>query len=166
LTYVIRPESIRITALTRRYAEDIATWRYEPPYEVYDMADVSPDDLLDPASGYFAVLADDRLVGFRSFGTNGQVPGWSYDDSALDTGGGLRPELTGQGSGRMVIAAGLAFGRQKFEPRAFRVSVASFNSRAMATVRALGFEPIGTFHAARDGRDFTVLVRPEEAAGG
>jgi hypothetical protein len=39
-----------------------------------------------------------------------------YDDSALDTGGGLRPDLTGQGKGREAIQTGLDFGRQQFAP--------------------------------------------------
>ena len=62
---------------------------------VYDMVGVNPEELLNPEVGYHAVMAEDRLIGFRSFGPDGQVPGWEYDDSALDTGGGLRPELTG-----------------------------------------------------------------------
>ena len=76
--------AIRIAPLTRAYAQDIATWRYDPPYDVYDMAGADPDDLLDPELGFHAVLAGDRLIGFRSFGPDGRVPGWDYDDSALD----------------------------------------------------------------------------------
>jgi len=47
---------------------------------------------------------------------DGQVPGGMYDDSALDTGGGLRPDLTSQGKGREAIQTGLDFGRQQFAP--------------------------------------------------
>jgi RimJ/RimL family protein N-acetyltransferase len=141
------------------HAEDIATWRYEPPYAVYDMVDVEPQELLDPEAGYFAVMAHDRLIGFRTFGPDGRVPGWEYDDSALDTGGGLRPELTGQGLGRAAIAAGLAFGAARFAPPAFRVTVASFNARALRTVEWLDFERVGSFKATHDARDFEVLVR-------
>jgi RimJ/RimL family protein N-acetyltransferase len=107
------------------------------------------------------VLAGDRLIGFRSFGPDGQVPGWNYDDSALDTGGGLRPELTGRGLGRTVIAAGLAYGRARFAPVAFRVTVASFNSRALHVVESLGFQRVGTFDASRADREFVVLQRLE-----
>lgn len=158
---MIEHRSIHIAPLTRVHAEDISTWCYEVPYDVYDMTGVDPDELLDPAAGFYAVVAADRLIGFRSFGPDGRVPGWAYDDSALDTGGGLRPDLTGQGLGRTVISTGLAFGRTRFAPAAFRVTVASFNGRALRTVRSLGFEPVGEFKAARDGRSFTVLVRDE-----
>lgn len=166
MQHSIEPDSIHIAPLTREHAEDICTWRYDPPYDVYDLAGVDPVELLDPAVGYHAVLIDDRLIGFRSFGPDGRVPGWEYDDSALDTGGGLRPELTGQGFGRMVISAGLAFGRARFAPPAFRVSVASFNSRALHAVESLGFERLGSFKASRDARDFDVLVRAESRQAG
>jgi ribosomal-protein-alanine N-acetyltransferase len=157
----IDPASLRIAPLTRAHANDLATWSYDPPYDVYDMAGAEPDELLDPAAGFHAVLAGDELVGFRSFGPDGRVPGWDYDGPALDTGGGLRPSLTGQGLGRAAISAGLEFGRARFAPAAFRVTVASFNLRALHTVESLGFVRVASFAAARDGRAFEVLVRHE-----
>jgi hypothetical protein len=73
---VLPPDSIRIAPLARAHAEDIVTWRYEPPYDVYDMVGAHADELLAPEAGFHAVLAGDRLIGFRSFGPDGQVPGW------------------------------------------------------------------------------------------
>jgi ribosomal-protein-alanine N-acetyltransferase len=164
VTASIDTASIRIASLARAHAEDLATWFYDPPYDVYDMAGAEPDYLLHPDLGFHAVLAGDELIGFRSFGPDGRVPGWGYDDSALDTGGGLRPSLTGQGLGRAVISAGLDFGRSRFAPAAFRVTIASFNLRALRTVESLGFRRVGSFAAARDGRPFEVLVRDEADA--
>lgn len=150
--------------MTREYASDIITWRYPAPYGCYDMTQVDPEFLVGPASGYFALLAADRLIGFRSFGADGQVPGGSYDLSALDTGGGLRPELTGRGHGREAIATGLGFGRRQFSPPAFRVTVASFNIRAQRVVEALGFRKVDSFAASTDGTRYDILVRPERSA--
>ena len=118
-----------------------------------------PATTLDPANGFFAVLSGGELIGFRSFGPDGRVPGGAYDDSALDTGGGLRPELTGRGLGRSVIAAGLEFGRQRFAPDAFRVTVASFNTRALRVVTSLGFQRASSFTATAGERRFEILVR-------
>jgi ribosomal-protein-alanine N-acetyltransferase len=161
--------------MTAEYAADIVTWRYPEPYDCYDMTGADPDFLINPASGYFALtgwaladgaLADGALadgaalIGFRSFGADGQVPGGDYDDSALDTGGGLRPELTGKGLGREAIGTGLEFGRRRFGPAAFRVTVASFNLRARKVVQSLGFRPAGSFAASTDGRSYEVLIRP------
>jgi len=150
--------------MTRAYAADIVTWRYAAPYDYYDMTRADPDFIASPQGGYYALVDQDRLIGFRSFGEDGRVPGYCYDESALDTGGGLRPELTGQGLGREAIQTGLEFGRQLFAPLAFRVTIASFNVRAQRVVGALGFRKIAMFDASTDGRSFEVLVRPEQAS--
>ncbi len=152
---------MRIAPLTLEHAVDICTWHYPAPYDCYDMTGADPDRLVDPQSGFHALLDGAELVGFRSFGADGRVPGWAYDDGALDTGGGLRPGLTGRGLGREAIATGLAFGRERFAPAAFRMTVASFNARALRVVESLGFERVGRFDASTDGRSFEVLVRPE-----
>ncbi len=154
-------QSLRVAPLTPEHAVDICTWRYPAPYDCYDMTSADPLALLRPETGFHALVAGDRLVGFRSFGVDGRVPGWAYDDSALDTGGGLRPELVGRGLGRAAIAAGLSFGRARYSPPAFRVTVASFNARALRVVESLGFERAGRFDRTGDGQSFEVLVRPE-----
>lgn len=143
------------------YAAEIVTWRYPAPYDCYDMTGANAAFIASAESGFFALTDIDELIGFRSFGADGQVPGGDYDDSALDTGGGLRPDLTGKGLGREAISTGLEFGRREFVPAAFRVTVASFNERALRVVRALGFRQVGSFAATTDGRRFEILVRPE-----
>ena len=157
---------MEVVPLSRDFAVDICTWQYPSPYECYDTMAADADELVQPESGFFAVVQGGTLVGFRCFGSDGRVPGWVYDEAALDIGGGLRPELTGKGLGRQAISTGLAFGRARFAPAAFRVTVASFNHRALRTVTFLGFQPLGTFNAARDGRPFQVLLRPESRITG
>jgi len=153
--------------MTASYAVEIATWRYEPPYDCYDMTGVDPAFLASAESGFFTVIGDDdELIGYRSFGADGQVPGGSYDASALDTGGGLRPDLTGKGLGRLAISTGLDFGRQRFAPAAYRVTVATFNARALRVVEALGFRAVDDFRASTDGRSYRILVRPEAGSAG
>ena len=149
--------------MTGAYAADIVTWRYPAPYDCYDMTGADPAFLVHPDSGYFALIDEGTLIGFRSFGADGQVPGGGYDTSALDTGGGLRPELTGRGLGREAITAGLEFGRRQFAPEAFRVTIATFNIRAQRVVSSLGFRNIGQFQATADGRSYEILIRPEPA---
>jgi ribosomal-protein-alanine N-acetyltransferase len=150
--------------MTLGHATEIGTWRYEPPYDRYDMTSVDPAFLVSAESGYFALVDDDQLIGFRSFGVDGQVPGGRYDASALDTGGGLRPDLTGKGLGRLAISTGLEFGEQRFAPAAFRVTVATFNARALRVVDALGFSAVEDFQASTDRRGYRILVRPAGAS--
>lgn len=154
-------EGLRLEPMTRDRAVAVRTWRYPPPYDIYDMTRATVEELVDPSAGFFAVMSGDELVGFRSFGADGQVPGWDYDDIALDTGGGLRPDLVGRGLGRTVLQAGLDHGRLVYRPRAFRITVAAFNARARSVVRSLGFEQVGSFEALLDARPFAVMVRPE-----
>ncbi|HUL28137.1 MAG TPA: GNAT family protein [Streptosporangiaceae bacterium] len=151
---------MQIVPMTAAFAAEIVTWRYRPPYDCYDMTGSDPGFLASAGSGFFALTDETGLIGFRSFGPDGQVPGGVYDDSALDTGGGLRPDLTGRGRGREAIQTGLDFGQRQFSPPAFRVTVATFNIRAQRVVTALGFRNIGSFRASTDGRSYEMLVRP------
>lgn len=152
--------------MTAEFAADIVTWRYLPPYDYNDMTGVDPAFLADPASGFYALTDGGELIGFRSFGADGQVPGGDYSGDALDTGGGLRPELTGRGLGRRAIGTGLEFGRRRFAPPAFRVTVASHNARALRVVESLGFVRSSAFLSRADGTSFEILVRPESDGPG
>lgn len=156
---------MQIVPMTPAYAADIVAWRYPAPYHVYDMSDTDAAYLTSPEGGFFALTDGDELIGFRSFGPDGQVPGGRYDSSALDTGGGLRPDLTGRGLGREAIRTGLAFGRERFAPAAFRVTIACFNLRALRVVEALGFRRVDSFYATTNGRRYEMLTRPEVADG-
>ncbi|MGH2390530.1 MAG: GNAT family N-acetyltransferase, partial [Chloroflexota bacterium] len=105
-------------------------------------------------------------VGFFCFKQTAQVPaGFSagvYDDpAALDFGLGLRPDLTGRGLGLGFVEAGLSFAREVFTPASFRLSVATFNHRAIAIYTRAGFRPTHTFmHRISDGEyKFMVMVR-------
>jgi [ribosomal protein S18]-alanine N-acetyltransferase len=144
--------------MTEAFAADIVAWRYPAPYGCYDMTGADPGLLVDAAGGFYALVDDGGLIGFRSFGVDGRVPGGEYDSSALDTGGGLRPELTGRGLGREAISTGLAFGVRQFAPVAFRMTIAAFNVRAQKVVRALGFEAVGRFAALADGREHDIFT--------
>ena len=145
--------------MTAGFAREITTWRYPAPYERYSIAE-DLDFFLVPANGYYAVVDDrNQLIAYRCYGADGRVPGGDYTADALDTGGALRPDLTGQGRGRAVMEQGLAFGRAIFDPPAFRVTVAAFNERALRMVRSAGFVETSRFAATADGEPFVVLVR-------
>lgn len=152
--------AVRIVPMTSEFAADIVRWRYEAPYEVYSLTGADPGFFTEPDNGYVALIDDaGQLIGYRCFGPDGRVPGFPYDDTALDTGGGLRPMLTGQGLGREAIATGLAFGQERFTPTAFRVTVASFNARAQRVVTSLGFVHLAQFTATTNGTPYEVFTR-------
>jgi ribosomal-protein-alanine N-acetyltransferase len=85
-------------------ARAVLVWRSQPPYDFYnaDPARLSQEALAltDPAMGYYSVWDEvGELVAVRCFGPDARVPGGDYSAEALNTGGGLRPDLTGRGLG-------------------------------------------------------------------
>ena len=143
-------------------AREISGWRYAPPYSFYD-ADQDPEDLeelLDAekrGDSYYSVT-DERgeLVGFFSY---------ELDDAgeALTIGLGLRPDLTGRGLGRRFLLAGLDFGQQAFSVDAFRLSVATFNERAIKVYEGAGFVRGRTYQHETNGGVYEFLAMERRA---
>ena len=155
---------VRLVTMTTAYARTILSWHYEPPYDVYNNdpatieADIT-DVFLNPAYHYYAVLdVTDMLVAYRCFGEDARVAGGDYSVDALDMGGGLRPDLTGHGLGPTVMQAAMAFARQHFAPQAFRVTIATWNTRAQPACAKVGYRPSSTFLTA-DGKPFVIMFQ-------
>lgn len=140
-------------------ATAIAGWHYDPPYSFYDWSADSDDAALllgeEARAGRFFTVFDETktLVGFFEFQLKG-------DDVVI--GLGLRPDLTGRGLGRQFLDAGLAFAQKRFQPARFRLSVASFNKRAIRVYERVGFVPVRTFEHETSGgvHRFLEMTRP------
>lgn len=100
----------------------------------------------------------EELVGFCSFGEDGQVPGGDYHLDALDIGMGIRPDLTGRGLGINYVNSVLEFARGTFNPCRFRVTIAAFNQRAMRVWQKAGFRQESGFRHVESRREFVVMV--------
>ena len=143
----------RFEEMTADAAGRIADWHYPEPYDFYDPA-ADPEDLaelLDPANWpdtYFAVRRDGRLAGFFSF---------ERIEDAVVVGLGMHPELTGRGEGEDFVRAGLGFAAERYDPDEFRLSVATFNDRAMAVYERVGFEADGTRMVETNGGEHEFL---------
>jgi len=129
---------MRIEPLTEAHADEIATWRYEFPYEWYDTAsDPRRVELFSNAvrrEGLRAVIGDDGdLAGFFNFVREGDE---------VRIGLGMRPDLTGRGLAQPFIEAGLEYARAQWEPLRFRLWVARWNERALRAYRRAGFEEV------------------------
>ncbi len=144
---------MRIEDWTEARVREVADWRYEPPYDFYDLAS-DPDDeaaMLDSARAehYRAVLAagGERLDAF-----------WYFDwpDDVVEIGIGLRPDLTGCGQGEAFLSAQLDYAAQAWQPATFRLFVADWNERAIRLYDRLGFSEVG-----RETRRFELVGRHE-----
>ena len=152
--------TFRFRPMSQVDAEAIAEWHYPEPFSFYDWT-ADPNDLaelLDPTArgdGYFAGEDEDgRLIGFFHFKTP--------HGPRLEIGLGLHPEQTGQGLGKSFVEAGLDFGRERFAPRAFTLSVVSFNRRAISVYERVGFSAVRVFSHWTNGAEweFIEMERP------
>ena len=155
-----------ITPMTAEDARVILTWRYEPPYDLYNPTPESVAEdvvyLSDPTRGYFSLRdADNDLVAYICFGEEARVAGGEYRGDALDVGCGTRPDLTGRGIGSLIINTAVCFGRKQYRATRFRATIAAFNERALKASQRAGFLPVSSFERPSDGRTFVVLERAE-----
>lgn len=147
--------------MDRASAQEIARWRYPPPYDLYNLSDDEETIAyaLDPGNNLYAMRdGSAQLVGFCSFGVDGQVPGGDYSQEAMDIGMGICPDLTGQGHGVAYARQVLAYARQIYAPVRFRVTIAAFNQRAQRVWAYCGFDPVQRFLNLNSNREFVVMV--------
>jgi RimJ/RimL family protein N-acetyltransferase len=143
-------------------ARKIMHWQYNPPYDLYNLIE-SEETIhyaLDPELNYY-VMRDSNggLIGFCSFGEDGQVPGGDYSLNALDIGMGIRPDLIGQGQGKRFVNAVLNFAHHQFQTETFRVTIAAFNQPARKVWMKNGFKPSQVFVNQQTNREFIVMVK-------
>jgi ribosomal-protein-alanine N-acetyltransferase len=138
--------------MTQADAEALATWHYPEPYSFYDWT-ADPDDLaelLDPrARGDDYVSVEDEagnLIGYFHY----KGP----DGPRLEIGLGLHPDWTGRGLGTSFLEAGLDYGRRRYAPDEFTLSVASFNRRAITVYERVGFAPVRVFTHQTNGGEW------------
>ena len=152
--------ALRIASMSQADAAVIADWRYQGPYAFYDWRADANDlaELLAPelrGDRYFSAHDENgELVGFFSFQLAGEV---------LVVGLGLRPDLTGRGLGLGYLESGLAYARDRYEPRRFRLSVASFNSRAISVYERAGFLVTRSYEHETNGGVFPFVEMEREA---
>jgi RimJ/RimL family protein N-acetyltransferase len=160
----LAPPALTLRPVREPEASAILTWRYPPPYALYNPA---PDDwlwLLYPGGGYVALLrAPGELVGVGCLGRAAQVAGGVYHhESALDVGFCLRPDLLGRGIGTTALAALLDYARRERAAACFRATVAAFNWRSRRLCAGQGFRPVRRFSAGTPTgtHTFIQLIRP------
>ena len=156
----------RFKPMTPPAAQRIIAWRYEAPYDLYNIVATSDNDidseidyLCDPANRYYSIWESDNdtLIGFCCFGTEGQVPGGDYAAPALDVGIGIDPQHTGHGMGATYIEDVLNFARATFAPQTFRATIAAFNERALRACKRNGLYPVQTFKGKNNQRTYVIV---------
>lgn len=155
--------TLNFSPITENQIREYISWRYEPPYDIYNEKPADADDIvayyLDPQYQAHAITdKDGRLAGLCSFGPDGRVPGGRYLHDALDIGLAIRPDLTGKGKGHTYIQAVIAFAWKQYHPPALRVTIAEFNRRAQRVWQKAGFVQVERFGRQSDGMLFLVFI--------
>lgn len=146
-------------------AREIIKWRYPSPYEIYNPTPMQEQNwfrtFINERSDYHRITdaRSGEMTAYCCFGYEAQVPGGDYSFDALDTGFAMKPELTGIGLGAGYAEAVIRFGRSRYGPTHIRVTVASFNKRALRMWDKLDFFKVEIFTSTHNGIDFVVLLK-------
>lgn len=131
-------------------AKQISKWEYDEPYSIYNMDESDINELLN---GFYFYVTDteNNLLGYYCFGESAQVPVGkqmgAYDDKdPTDIGLGINPKLCSQGLGFDFLSKGLEFARNKGYTNGFRLTVATFNNRAINVYERVGFKRVNSFN--------------------
>lgn len=147
-------------------AKQISKWVYKEAYSIYSM-DGSDNCIGELLNGtYFSVSKEENnLIGYYCFGESAQVPVGNqfgvYDcEDITDIGLGINPNLCGQGLGLEFFSSGLDFARNNLSAKGFRLTVATFNQRAIKVYQRAGFEKVNSFERITEtGKiDFWVMI--------
>ncbi|MFC4713628.1 GNAT family N-acetyltransferase [Planococcus dechangensis] len=147
-------------------ARAIMHWRYPPPYDLYNGED-SDDSLKEMVDGsYHVVTLQGELFGFYCAGKSAQVPAGEkfglYPAGPVDIGLGMKPDNTGTGRGAAFLSYILRDIACHHPGKPLRLTVATFNARAIALYTQAGFIANGEF--ATDSASFQVMEKPSAGA--
>ena len=157
---------VTIRPITPAEVSAFVCWRYEPPYDLYNILLDDGNDAYDKIVSYFlgsaihccAILHEGELAGFCTFGEDGRVDGGDYSQPALDIGMGMKPALTGQKHGDAFVTAVIQYANKTFIPSHLRVTINAVNSRAQRVWQKAGFTQQEQFICPRNGKSFLIFM--------
>lgn len=150
--------------ITKERAIEICKWNYERPYDFYNLND-NEESLYEFLNHPYYLVDNDhnQTIGFFCYGKAAQVPageafGVYTADNVIDIGLGMKPELTGQGKGNEFMQVIFEFLHNQYPNLTPRLTVATFNERAIKLYKKFGFKEYDTFHNGKT--QFTVMRKP------
>ena len=78
----------------------------------------------------------------------------------ITIGLGMRPDLTGKGSGKNFFIFILESIKNTFPEKKMRLTVAEFNARAIKVYESTGFKYLTSFTAESSARKFNIMILP------
>lgn len=152
-----------IRTMTREYAAEISQWAYENEYSVYSFKQdaTAIDELLN--GDYIACTDQDgRVIGYFCKNESARIPtgdGYNYSNDKLDIGLGMLPALCGKGMGYEFLLCGIEYMTSQTPYVPLRLTVASFNERAISLYKRAGFTVERTVKHKISGAPFYIMSR-------
>jgi RimJ/RimL family protein N-acetyltransferase len=153
--------------MQKKAITDIIHWKYDEPYSFYDVCKDNSEcmpTMIEFMSGYYYSVHDEggQLVGYACFGepatiSEAHLYDMYNDKDVIDIGFALKPELTGGGLGIHFVKAVIDYFKNRYSFHSFRLTVASFNTRAIRVYERLDFIDIGRFVREKDGVEYIVM---------
>lgn len=155
---------LNIKQMNYEEANQICKWIYDKQYSIYSMedSDACREEFL--SGMYFsATNLENKLIGYYCFGTASQVPAGKeigvYEEKAfIDIGLGIRSDLCGKTLGFDFFTNGLEYARKQFASKGFRLTVATFNERAIKVYERIGFKKVNSFKRVSENGDTEFCV--------
>ncbi len=125
-------------------AKKILSWKYEKPYDFYNN-EVTKEELKEILNGSYKAITDNNgdMIGFLCIGEAAQVPVGHqygvYNDKNVDLGLGMHPNYVGKGHGNEFCTFIMKHIRDEYLEVPIRLTVATFNKRAIHLYEKLGF---------------------------
>ena len=134
---------LKTEELTEKDAKSMCLWRYEPPYDVYDL----PCWESCAANGYSFTNEEKRKSEYYSVYENGSVIGFfrlKKQADCISAGLGLAPEHCGKGFGTELMTLIIKEYKSRYQGNPLRLEVRDFNERAVRCYASSGFRVIGS----------------------
>lgn len=135
---------LEIKSMDEEIARQILSWRYDSPYNFYNNEN-TPEQIRDLLENDYSAIVDrnGELVGFFCVGSSAQVPVGvkfgAYNEDLVDIGLGMAPVLIGQRNGFNFFAFILETIKEIYGSAPLRLTVATFNQRAIRLYEKFGF---------------------------
>jgi len=144
------------------YANQISEWIYENEYSIYSFHQTD-DTIKELMNGEYYAYIDryNDLTGYFCFGKSAQIPTIEegvYDSQMLDIGLGMKPILCGKGYGCSFVKSGLDFAQGNFDIKRIRLTVATFNTRAIRIYEKIGFQPFSSVTHRKTQKKFQIMT--------
>lgn len=151
-----------IEYMNEEIAKDVLNWKYDKPYNFYNN-ELTDEGMKELLNGSYHVLVDEvkEIIGFFCIGESAQVPIGTlygvYSDDIVDMGLGMNPNLVGKGNGFEFCSFVLQFIEENYKGTPIRLTVATFNQRAIHLYENLGFVMENEF--STDIAEFITMVK-------